>query len=136
MPLSLICILTEDMGLFIIDTCVTRKTGQVVDHVACRRKAQTEVVDAALKEIDRISIESFSLLEKRDASTLLPLIDRNQDLLDRVLDVGHESLRRAHQICLSAGLHMKLTGAGWGGCAYALVLPGFFTVSIGLSTEV
>ena len=47
----------------------------------------------------------------------------NQYLLN-LLGVGHPSLDAVCSIAKQHGLHAKLTGAGGGGCAFALVPPG------------
>lgn len=52
-------------------------------------------------------------------------MDMNQDLL-RFLGVSHPSLEEVCKLCLSHGLHAKLTGAGGGGCAFCLITPGNF----------
>ena len=54
----------------------------------------------------------------------------NQHLLN-VLGVGHSSLDSVHSIARRHKLHAKLTGAGGGGCAFALIPPCelFFVLS-------
>ena len=47
----------------------------------------------------------------------------NQQLLS-FIGVSHESLTQVCCICSSHGLSCKLTGAGGGGCAFAIVRPG------------
>ena len=46
----------------------------------------------------------------------------NQHHLE-VLGVGHPSLNTVYSIAARHGLHAKLTGAGGGGCAFALIPP-------------
>ena len=38
--------------------------------------------------------------------------------------MGHSSLDKIHNIALKVGIASKLTGAGEGGCAIALIPPG------------
>jgi len=61
---------------------------------------------------------------------LQQLIDINGHVLN-ALGVGHPSLDTVHSIALRHGLHAKLTGAGGGGCAFALIPPcKFFNVHL------
>jgi len=50
------------------------------------------------------------------------LIDMNQHLLN-MLGVGHASLDTVVSVARRHHLHAKLTGAGGGGCAFALIPP-------------
>lgn len=43
------------------------------------------------------------------------------------MGVNHPALQKVCDITMAHGLHSKLTGAGGGGCAYALLSPGSFT---------
>ena len=58
----------------------------------------------------------------RSLSPSQELIDTNQGLLC-ALGVSHPSLDRAVSIARKHGVHAKLTGAGGGGCALALLDP-------------
>ncbi|XP_015779284.1 PREDICTED: mevalonate kinase-like [Acropora digitifera] len=55
--------------------------------------------------------------------SLAKLIDLNQKLLV-TLGVSHNSLDKLCSVTAKYGMHSKLTGAGGGGCAFALVTPG------------
>ncbi|ESO09346.1 hypothetical protein HELRODRAFT_168318 [Helobdella robusta] len=50
------------------------------------------------------------------------LMDMNQHLLAS-LGVSHKSLDEVVAVCKKYDVHAKLTGAGGGGCAYALLAP-------------
>ena len=62
------------------------------------------------------------LMILRSFSPSQELIDTNQGLLC-ALGVSHPSLDRAVSIARKHGVHAKLTGAGGGGCALALLDP-------------
>ena len=53
----------------------------------------------------------------------------NQHLLN-MLGAGHSSLDRVVSIARRHNLHAKLTGAGGGGCAFALIPPCEFVLSV------
>jgi len=53
------------------------------------------------------------------------MVTMNQQLLD-LIGVGHVSLTQVCHICSSHGLSCKLTGAGGGGCAFAIIRPGMY----------
>ena len=57
------------------------------------------------------------------------MVSMNQQLLD-LMGVGHESLTRVCHICRSHELSCKLTGAGGGGCAFAVIRPGEVCVCV------
>jgi len=52
------------------------------------------------------------------------LVDVNQNLLDAI-GVGHPTITKAISICSEHNLHAKLTGAGGGGCVFALIPPSY-----------
>ena len=51
----------------------------------------------------------------------------NHHLLNSI-GVGHPSLDKVHHMTSEIGLASKLTGAGGGGCAIALIPPGKNTI--------
>ena len=57
-------------------------------------------------------------------SLLKELIDINQNLLDSI-GVGHPTIKDILTICSTYQLHAKLTGAGGGGCVFALIPPSY-----------
>ena len=52
------------------------------------------------------------------------LVDVNQNLLDAI-GVGHSTITKAISVCSKHSLHAKLTGAGGGGCVFALIPPSY-----------
>ena len=58
-----------------------------------------------------------------DTSVLQELIALNHGML-RTLGVSHESIEAALKVLHSFGFKGKLTGAGCGGCLFALIAPG------------
>ncbi len=93
---------------------------------------KTITIDASeVSSGSRIHSKDESALDKTTESsdtgksfqTLTELIEMNQNLLAS-LGVSHPKLAHVIQICGDYELSAKLTGAGGGGCAFALIPPG------------
>lgn len=52
------------------------------------------------------------------------LVDLNQNLLNAI-GVGHSTIDQIVLMCAKHNLHAKLTGAGGGGCVFAIIPPLF-----------
>lgn len=50
------------------------------------------------------------------------MVDLNQCLLESI-GVGHSTITSVVAICHKYGFHAKLTGAGGGGCVFAVISP-------------
>jgi mevalonate kinase len=96
-------------------------TRLMVEGVAARRAAEPSRVDALMAEIARLVERARSCLLAGEQVELGRLMSRNHQLLVE-LGVSTSALDRAVSVAEGAGaLGAKLTGAGGGGCAVALV---------------
>jgi mevalonate kinase len=96
-------------------------TRAMVEAVAKLRVDEPELFETAMQSIAKLVERGISALEAGDIATLGALFDRNQLELQR-LGVSHPEIERALEVARRAGaLGAKLTGAGGGGCAIALV---------------
>lgn len=138
------------LRILLIHTGVGRNTRELVDRVRARLCLMPKVVSRILDAMDQISEQCLEALERLRRfeeggdeeggvngddggeggggqeelfETLEYLIDTNQGLLSS-LGVSHPSLEAACSSAAGSGLHAKLTGAGGGGCAFALIRPG------------
>lgn len=96
-------------------------TRLMVEGVASRRAAEPSRVDARMAEIAALVERARSCLLTGDQIELGQLMSRNHRLLVE-LGVSTPALDQAVRVAEEAGaLGAKLTGAGGGGCAVALV---------------
>jgi mevalonate kinase len=95
-------------------------TKQMVESVARLRQRRPELVEKAFSGIRSLAENARLCIEAGDTAGLGKLIDLNQMILAG-LHVSTESIERACAIARAAGaLGAKLTGAGGGGCVFAL----------------
>lgn len=96
-------------------------TRAMVEGVSARRKADPEGVDRRMRSIAELVERGREALAAGHISSLGPLMNDNHALL-RELGVSTPGLDLACQSALAAGaIGAKLTGAGGGGAAIALV---------------
>ena len=126
-----------------VNTNVERNTKDLVAKVRAKYEKYPSIVAPVLESIHCVSQQFLAALStdgNLDVAQMEDLIDINQGLLE-TLGVSHSSLRkiitifaqygessqsdsnteRDTQILLHSGLHGKLTGAGGGGFAFALL---------------
>ncbi|KAI4454390.1 mevalonate kinase [Holotrichia oblita] len=132
------------LKVLLINSNVPKDTKALVAKVAALKQKYPTVVDNILVAMDNISNTAAQELVKLDETysskklatderdcevgkiynRLEDLVDFNQNLL-RSLQVSHPSLETICGILADGGLHGKLTGAGGGGYAFAIVPPNF-----------
>jgi len=128
------------LRVLLINSCVSRNTKALIAHVKENRiNLMPKVTASILEAMDRVAREaadtvgkllnnnnnSYSTRHSHDQSLfhkLEELVDANQGLLGS-LGVSHPSLERIISITAQQKMHAKLTGAGGGGFAYALITP-------------
>ena len=96
-------------------------TRSMVEGVAQRYAQSSDELDAIFDAIAELVLQGRVALEAGDLTGFGQLMNRNQQLLER-LNVSTANLQQMCEICRSAGaLGAKLTGGGGGGCMIALV---------------
>lgn len=132
--------LKEGLNILLVNTGVGRSTKELVDRVRVKYQNHPSIVKPVLEGIDGVSLAFLSLLERDNMTSpstmaeMEELVDFNQALLQS-LGVSHPSLQEVCSTCLQFGLHAKLTGAGGGGFAMALVPPNLPDKSLALAKQ-
>ncbi len=112
--------LAMPLALVILPTGVPRQTADLVARVRRRRERLPTIIDPVLVSLGALVHRGRRALELAEADVLAELISIAHELVS-ALDVGHPQL---DHLCSRARSHgaraAKLTGAGGGGCAFAL----------------
>jgi len=148
----------EKLEIMLVNTQVPRDTKAMVAKVRAQHTAQPQIVRPIMEAIDGISKTFLALLarqleqekehvddqededeqEEEEVPSLHAkmeeLVNINQSLLE-ALDLSHPELQKVLSKLKSFGLSGKLTGAGGGGFAFALVPPGFPGKTIADATQ-
>ncbi|CAH0383673.1 unnamed protein product [Bemisia tabaci] len=127
------------LSVLLINSGVSRDTKSLVSKVRSLKARHEGVINLILNSMEGIAekgvltLQKLSDLEKAKASdkdirslytVLEELFDLNHGLLS-TLQVSHEKLEHIRAITAGFGLHTKLTGAGGGGYAIALIPPDY-----------
>ena len=109
-------------SLVIGNTLVSHSTSEMVGKVAELRKNSPDIANPILDSIAAITMRAMYNLDNQ--KELGNLMNMNHALLD-ALGVGHPVLSKLVLAARSAGAHgAKTTGAGGGGCMYAICSKG------------
>jgi len=130
------------LRILLVNTNVERNTKDLVGKVRKKYDEHPKIVKPVIDAIGGISETFLATLEKIDSAgesqenyrTLEDLIDMNQALLQS-LGVSHPDLQKVCQVFSQFGLHSKLTGAGGGGFAFALLNPVVSEKSVALAKD-
>uniref|UniRef100_A0A8D8YGY8 Mevalonate kinase n=1 Tax=Cacopsylla melanoneura TaxID=428564 RepID=A0A8D8YGY8_9HEMI len=138
---------TLPLEVLLIDTGVSRSTSNLVAKVAALKVRHEVIFEQLLTALGSVTesfldvLKSLSEIDPSDGvkmrtefQKLEDLIDMNQGLLTS-LGVSHPSLNQIIDICKINGLHAKLTGAGGGGYAFAVIPPAFEKQSVDKCVE-
>ncbi|XP_065892630.1 mevalonate kinase-like isoform X2 [Dysidea avara] len=126
------------LDILLINTGVPRSSKKLITAVRTKHDKYPEVMNHILDAVEGITLhcrdQLHQLLPLQQSNSsdgigeiydqLEDMVSMNQQLLD-LMGVGHESLTRVCHICRSHELSCKLTGAGGGGCAFAVIRPGY-----------
>ena len=112
----------QNFSLVIGNTLVSHSTSEMVGKVAELRKNSPDIANPILDSIAAITMRAMYNLDNQ--KELGNLMNMNHALLD-ALGVGHPVLSKLVLAARSAGAHgAKTTGAGGGGCMYAIWSKG------------
>ncbi len=112
----------QNFSLVIGNTLVSHSTSEMVGKVAELRKNSPDIANPILDSIAAITMRAMYNLDTQ--KELGNLMNMNHALLD-ALGVGHPVLSKLVLAARSAGAHgAKTTGAGGGGCMYAICSKG------------
>lgn len=112
----------QNFSLVIGNTLVSHSTSGMVGKVAELRKNSPDIANPILDSIAAITMRAMYNLDNQ--KELGNLMNMNHALLD-ALGVGHPVLSKLVLAARSAGAHgAKTTGAGGGGCMYAICSKG------------
>lgn len=121
--------MTGKIDILLVDTGVTRSTSNVVGQVADFTKKYSNIANSIFDAIGHLVNDVVSILEsnkneeeKYMEMSLLTSVNNN---LLRSLGVSHPRLENIFKIAEDLGCHVKLTGAGAGGCAFILLPPSY-----------
>ena len=112
----------QNFSLVIGNTLVSHSTSEMVGKVAELRKNSPDIANPILDSIAAITMRAmYNLDNQKELGNLMKM---NHALLD-ALGVGHPVLSKLVLAARSAGAHgAKTTGAGGGGCMYAICSKG------------
>ena len=112
----------QNFSLVIGNTLVSHSTSEMVGKFAELRKNSPDIANPILDSIAAITMRAMYNLDNQ--KELGNLMNMNHALLD-ALGVGHPVLSKLVLAARSAGAHgAKTTGAGGGGCMYAICSKG------------
>ncbi|XP_040566493.1 mevalonate kinase isoform X1 [Lepeophtheirus salmonis] len=122
--------LKSKLRILLVDTKVSRNTKALVGTVREKVALLPKVTASILEAMERVSVESLENLKKMDHSDdkfkiyrkLEELISINHELLC-AFGVSHPSLNKIVDSANAYGISAKMTGAGGGGFALALLTP-------------
>lgn len=139
------------LRVLLINSCVSRNTKAMVSIVKeNRHNLMPKVASSIFEAMDRVAKEAAETISKMSTNNnnnnndkvilrhghdqglfqkLEELIDVNQGLLS-ALGVSHPALEQIIHIAAKQKMHAKLTGAGGGGFAYALITPWHTEIQI------
>ncbi|XP_014776532.1 mevalonate kinase isoform X3 [Octopus bimaculoides] len=116
------------LNVLIINTKIQRSTRKLVEGVKQKMARYPEVMQKIMDVIHGISLKACEILnEEIHEDKLYPVLEELVDLNHcqlAALGVSHPSLEYIRYILHEFSLSAKLTGAGGGGCAFAILNSG------------
>ncbi|XP_053697971.1 uncharacterized protein LOC128744766 [Sabethes cyaneus] len=120
--------LRQRIRLLIVDTMVNRSTSKMVANVFAMKEKHPQMMESIFDAMGHLVNDAVSILEDETDrfKELCTLVSTNNNLL-RAIGVSHPALEKVFQLAESAGFHVKLTGAGGGGCALVFLPDSYQT---------
>jgi len=129
------------LSILLVNTNIERNTKDLVNKVRMKYDSHPKIIKPVLESIDGVSEAFLAVLENLETGNttasyleMEELIDYNQALLQS-LGVSHPARQDVCNTVSQFGMHGKLTGAGGGGFAFALVPPSIPEKSLNLARQ-
>jgi mevalonate kinase len=102
------------------NTRIKRNTGKIVDNVRFKRERFPHLINPLIHVAGNLTVQVIKALKQGDLNRIGELIDLNHSLLTAI-GVSNELLDKLVHVSKQHGaLGAKITGAGGGGCIFAL----------------
>ena len=115
--------------IILFNTKQPRSTKQLVENVRIKYNLYPDIIRPVLDSIEGVTTACIACCQQETSvdqklATMCDLVAMNQQLLE-VLGVSHAKIQQLCSIVAKHGLAAKLTGAGGGGCVFAIVPTAF-----------
>lgn len=114
---------SPECGIVIGDTGFFSSTKELVTNVRLLKERYPELIEPLLSSIGNISGLGEAFVREKDYASVGKLMDVNQGLLDALGVSSLELSKLIYAARDSKAFGAKLTGAGRGGCMFALTAP-------------
>jgi mevalonate kinase len=105
--------------LVIANSNIEHSTKSVVENVSQFKQKDENVFSTLCEKESKLVQEVLELLKENDIRKLGEKISENQEYLE-IIGISNDKLRNMIQIGQSKSFGAKITGAGGGGCIFAL----------------
>ncbi|KAJ3433274.1 mevalonate kinase [Anaeramoeba flamelloides] len=124
-----ISFLKKNIEILIINSGIQRKTKEKVGRVRELYDQYQDIMTHIFNAMEQITVQFISEFTTKQTNTETNPLDKANQLcrifheLLCSIDVSHPKLDPIIKIGQKFGMHLKITGAGGGGCVYGFLLP-------------